>query len=117
MEGRWNRCATGTTAFWVKSLHAQTVRVAGEEYVVFSYDVDERPLRLDAHRLTAAEKSVVTLLRAGLSSAEIATRRGTSVRTVSNQLAAIYGKVGVNSRRELCARLESERSSPTRPCS
>ena len=36
---------------------------------------------------------------------EIAERRRASVNTVGNQLAAIYGKLGVSSRHELVARL------------
>ena len=39
----------------------------------------------------------------GDSDAEIAARRGTSVRTVSNQLAALYRKLGVRGRSELVA--------------
>ena len=41
---------------------------------------------------------------AGLSNAEIAKRRGVSVRTVANQIAAVLHKLGVVSRRELAVR-------------
>ena len=60
-------------------------------------------LRLDG--LTAAERDIVDLLAAGRSNAEIARNRGTSVRTVANQVAALLGKVGAVSRHDLVARL------------
>ncbi len=40
---------------------------------------------------------------AGLSNAEIARRRTASPRTVANQAASIFRKLGLNSRSELCA--------------
>ncbi|MCK6545615.1 helix-turn-helix transcriptional regulator [Myxococcota bacterium] len=51
--------------------------------------------------LSESERAVLALLLEGCSNREIAARRGTSVRTVANQVASIYRKVGVNSRREL----------------
>jgi DNA-binding CsgD family transcriptional regulator len=51
--------------------------------------------------LTLAESDVVALLSSGSSNREIAAHRGTSVRTVSNQLAAIFKKLGLSSRNEL----------------
>jgi DNA-binding CsgD family transcriptional regulator len=57
--------------------------------------------------LTEAEAAVLDLVRAGLSNAEIAARRGRSYRTIANQLASIYTKLGVASRFELLARLSA----------
>ncbi len=51
--------------------------------------------------LTPAEREVVALVREGCSNKQIAALRGTSVHTVGNQLAAIFGKLGVGSRLEL----------------
>lgn len=63
-------------------------------------------------RLTPAEREVVLLLSAGLSNAAIARRRARSQRTVANQVASIFAKLGVSSRSELLAgsftRLEDE---------
>jgi DNA-binding CsgD family transcriptional regulator len=61
--------------------------------------------RLDAMAalLTPAESELVELTRLGLSNRELAARRRSSLRTVENQLAAAYRKLGVASRRELCA--------------
>jgi DNA-binding NarL/FixJ family response regulator len=55
--------------------------------------------------LTEAERSVLGLLIAGSTNADIATRRATSSRTVANQVQAIFRKFGVRSRSELMARL------------
>ena len=48
---------------------------------------------------------MVRLVASGCSNREVAERRRASVHTVSNQLAAIYEKLGVSSRYELVARL------------
>ena len=48
--------------------------------------------------LTESERAVAKLAREGLSNAEIGRLRGTSPRTVANQLARIYRKLGVGSR-------------------
>ena len=55
--------------------------------------------------LTEAEREVATMLFEGTASAEMARRRGTSERTIVNQIASIFRKVGVGSRAELVARL------------
>jgi DNA-binding CsgD family transcriptional regulator len=55
--------------------------------------------------LSAAEREVVQALLAGRSNLEIARLRGTSVKTVGNQLHAIYRKLRVGSRNELAALL------------
>jgi DNA-binding NarL/FixJ family response regulator len=47
---------------------------------------------------------VLALLERGLSNAEIARSRGRSPRTVANQVAKIFEKLGVSSRSELYAR-------------
>ncbi len=51
--------------------------------------------------LTASERDVAVLASSGLSNHEIAARRGTSTRTVANQLASILQKTGASSRRAL----------------
>ncbi len=57
---------------------------------------------LDA--LTPAEREVTAMVLGGASNAEVARRRATSRRTVANQLASVYRKLGVTGRRELIAR-------------
>jgi DNA-binding NarL/FixJ family response regulator len=51
--------------------------------------------------LTKAEKDVAALVLEGLSNREIAKARGTSVRTIANQVAAIFRKLKVTARVEL----------------
>ena len=90
-------------------VRVSTRDVDGVELVFL--DVPEPSRRgavLDA--LTTAEREVAELVLDGCSNAEVADRRGTSARTVANQLAQIYRTLEVSSRAELCALL-SERSS------
>jgi DNA-binding CsgD family transcriptional regulator len=51
--------------------------------------------------LSESEQQIVLTLLEGRSNAEIAEARGTSVKTVANQLQAVYRKLGVGSRDEL----------------
>lgn len=55
--------------------------------------------------LTRAERMVLAAVLAGQSHQQIATARRTSRRTVDNQVASIYAKLRVKSRRELVARV------------
>lgn len=55
--------------------------------------------------LSDAERAVVTGILGGKRIAAIARERGTSPRTVSNQIASVYKKLGVSSRREVLALL------------
>jgi DNA-binding NarL/FixJ family response regulator len=52
-------------------------------------------------KLTAAENSVASAVLSGRSNRDIALARRTSLRTVANQVAALYRKLGVGSRAEL----------------
>ncbi len=54
--------------------------------------------------LTFAEREVISVLLEGLSYAQIARRRGTSVDTVAKQAGSAFRKLGVSSRSELVAR-------------
>ena len=58
--------------------------------------------------LTPAERAVVAALLAGHSNDEIARARGTALRTVANQVARIFKKMGVRSRAELAVRWSSQ---------
>jgi len=75
--------------------------VGEEEYFVLALP---RPRLALPPGLTVAEESVAMLIVLGLSNAEIAKARGSSVRTVANQVAAILTKASVSSRRELIAK-------------
>jgi DNA-binding NarL/FixJ family response regulator len=55
----------------------------------------------DLSILTPAEREIVPLLLEGYTNRQIALARGSSERTVANQVRAIFDKLGVGSRREL----------------
>jgi DNA-binding NarL/FixJ family response regulator len=56
-------------------------------------------------RLSPAERSVALLACAGLQNRDIARRRGSAERTVANQLASTFRKLGIASRAELAVLL------------
>jgi len=58
----------------------------------------------EAPRLTAAEQHVLALLLDGCDNQAIATERGTSVRTIANQVSSLFRKFKLCSRAELAAR-------------
>lgn len=62
--------------------------------------------------LTEAERQVAVMVFEGASNRDIAIARGVSVKTIANQLAAIYDKLGVTSRVELVLYLKDP---PTKP--
>jgi DNA-binding CsgD family transcriptional regulator len=65
-----------------------------EDTVILRYPVSRS-------RLTDAEREVIAYILAGMTNAEIARSRGTSVRTVANQIAGIFKKTGARSRAEV----------------
>lgn len=67
--------------------------------LMFDLEVSALPARV----LTAAEDRVVRAIFEGKSNGAIAQERGTSSRTVANQVASIFRKYGVASRAELVA--------------
>lgn len=83
---------------------AATVVNVGDVDVVVDATPDASPTLAG---LTEAEVDVAKAVASGASDAEIAKRRGTSKRTVSNQLARIYRKLGLESRAELAALMAS----------
>gem|GEM_PF-1141048 len=78
-------------------LRVARMKVGGEEVAVLSYRLP--PPTLPAN-LSAAERIVALALVGGLSNSEIAKARKTSVRTVANQVASLFQKLGVRSRAE-----------------
>jgi DNA-binding CsgD family transcriptional regulator len=73
------------------------VRIGSEEVAVFSF-----PLRQPAlpPSLSVAEQEIALGMLEGLSNSEIAMARRTSPRTVANQVASLFRKLGVRSRSE-----------------
>lgn len=83
-------------------LSAHIIERGGTRYAVFSFSM-KRDEGLRA--LTPSELAVVELLRKGLSDNAIAAQRGTTRSTITKQVASIFRKLGVRSRRELLAHL------------
>src|ERR1041384_3808419 len=57
--------------------------------------------------LFTAERHVVQMVLDGFSNREISWLRAVRLRTVVNQVASIFGKLGVTSRRELVSKLST----------
>jgi DNA-binding CsgD family transcriptional regulator len=88
-------------------MRSAVFEVDGEDFLVIAYELGD-PVVPDS--LTPAERTVALGIVRGRSMADIAKDRGTSLRTVANQIQSIYEKLGVTSRLELVARLRAERS-------
>lgn len=83
-------------------LAAHTFVAGGQEFLVLSYSVGDNEL---PPGLTDAERAVVVAVLDGRSNAAIAAMRGTSPRTIANQVAAVFRKLGVRSRTELATKV------------
>lgn len=70
----------------------------GVEYVVVSFPTRRPAAFAD---LNPAELETIEAVLAGVPQRDIAKARGVSVRTVANQLAGAYRKLGVSSAREV----------------
>lgn len=92
-------------AFFKGQRRRATVRVGSIELDVLAASSKPRAESLAA--LTSAERAVAEAVMRGLANAAIAKQRGTSTRTVANQVRRVFDKLGVRSRGELRARLAS----------
>jgi DNA-binding NarL/FixJ family response regulator len=86
-----------------RGIEAFRFEAGGEEFVLLTWPSAAPWPRTAPAPLTAAEAAVAALAAAGLSNGAIARERGSSPRTVANQLASVFRKLGVASRLELCA--------------
>lgn len=101
-----NSAPSGKTAGGRESrdLVAWRFDVGGDAYALLVWP-DAGAARRLTGRLSLAEREVVQLIATGSSNATIAQRRGSSPRTVANQVASIFRKLRVHSRLELYALL------------
>ena len=90
-------------------LSASEMEIDGQTFLLFEWTTAPPP-RFEG--LSPAEQDVAEGILRCESNAEIARRRGASLRTVANQIAAIFRKLQVRSRFELIARAtqQTERS-------
>lgn len=86
----------------VPAPEAVQVEHLGDDLALLSYPLASASLPA---ALTIAEQEVALRVYAGASNEAIARERGVSLKTVSNQLDAVYHKLGVSSRAELTLRL------------
>ncbi len=76
-------------------------RFAGRRFVLIA----DEPSAATLPGLTEAERDIARRLCAGSSNREIARARGTSARTVANQVSKLLRKLGVGSRLEVALHL------------
>jgi DNA-binding CsgD family transcriptional regulator len=85
---------------------------SGPEKVAVTFGLargeDLAPLIARAYHLTRRERQLVGLVLRGLSTSELAECMHISMTTVQDHAQAVFGKVGVSSRRELCALVYGE---------
>src|SRR5215510_9317144 len=98
---RLKRPVRGATAGMPRNMRVTRFRMGREQYVVLAFDLTEPAISFA--ELTPSERAVATLCAQGLTASQIARVRDVSSRTVANQLAQVYKKLGVRSRRELTA--------------
>ena len=83
-------------------LEGWEIVVDGDVYLLFAW---RAPQGAEMRELTPAERDVGAGILRGESNATIAKRRGSRPRTVANQVASLFRKLGVCSRTELIARM------------
>ena len=79
-------------------------RLGSDEFALLSFDLraaNRHAARVDS--LSPSQREIAKLAAQGWSNADIASARATSVRTVENQIAEVYRKLGLRSRRGLAA--------------
>jgi DNA-binding CsgD family transcriptional regulator len=78
-------------------VRVSTVTIGGVRHAIIAMEPGKS---FGQWRLTPAEAQLAADLLDGASNAELARRRRRSINTVRNQLAALYRKLGVTTRRE-----------------
>jgi DNA-binding NarL/FixJ family response regulator len=96
---------------WPRGIEARRQGARGREWLEVTYPVHGWPLPAC---LTPAERRVVAALVAGCPCATIAAQGQIAARTVANQLASAYRKLGVGSSVELFVALHRHASEPTK---
>jgi DNA-binding CsgD family transcriptional regulator len=106
-KGRLTRLGAGLEP--PEKLEVHSFALGSDEFILLEFPLRNGEANVSIKQdLTPGERAVAELVLRGQSTSEIARARGTSLRTVANQIAAIFRKVGVNSRRELFAHRRSQ---------
>lgn len=90
-----------------EALRGIRLEAGSDELALLWWPLDPAPPQLAP--LSATEREIALLAARGLSNREIADARGRSPRTVANQLARVFRKLGVGSRVEVAARIAGRR--------
>lgn len=86
-----------------RGLVAHRFDIGSDAFAVFEFPLASvAPSPFEAN-LTESERSVMTLMLEGKTNLEIAAARRRALRTVANQVASIFRKLGIGSRYELYA--------------
>lgn len=99
----------------VLSLHAARTTTDERDVAVIvdaARGAEIAAMLVDAYGLTRRQREVLGLLLLGRSTAEAARELGISEHTVNDHRKAIYSRVGVGSRSQLAARLQTDQYSP-----
>jgi len=91
-----------------KAMRQTQFTLEGQRYVVVCLDEASDEATGALRQLTPSERAVAAQVAEGLSSQAIAAQRGRSVRTVENQIAALFRKLRVASRAELVIALADQ---------
>jgi DNA-binding CsgD family transcriptional regulator len=79
-------------------VEVEVVDLGSDELLLLSWPVEAHPA---ATTLTPAERAIIRRIAGGESNAQIARARGTSSRTVANQVASLLARFAVRSRHAL----------------
>lgn len=88
---------------------ARKLGVRGRVAVITVYRSELDPDEALPSVLSRSEREIAVLMLQGASNSEIAASRMKSERTIANQVASIFRKLGVGSRSELAARYSARR--------
>jgi DNA-binding NarL/FixJ family response regulator len=83
-----------------RQLTGTVLKVGKDQYAILKWPIASKD---EDETLSPAERDVMSLAQKGLSNSQIAKARRTSDRTVANQLASVFRKLGIRSRLELFA--------------
>jgi DNA-binding NarL/FixJ family response regulator len=105
LDTRGGRPMAQTTEWFSGDPRAMQFHWGNGRHLVISFVA---PPTIGMSIFTRGERAVAKLVVAGLSNAEIARERGTSVRTVANQVASLLRKAKLESRHQLVLRLSKD---------
>lgn len=94
-----------------RGLEASRITVGEEELALLTFPISPPAL---PETFSAAEREIAVAVLEGRSNAEIAAERETSIRTVANQIGAMFRKLGVHSRPEFVVALGAARAGARR---